>query len=700
MRIWINDFSAMAKPLVDLTRKDVDFVWQDEHDRAMESLKKAIITSPALIPIDYESGRTVFLAVDSSFRGVGWILSQMCEDGQRRPSRFGSIGWNERESRYSQPKVELYGLFRTLRALRMHIIGATDLVVEMDAQYVRGMLSNPDIQPNAAINRWIAAIQLFDFRLVHIPAEKHTGPDGLSRREPVPGEDDSEGDPEEWVDDILSLGLWLDTWNERRARSAGTTKVFQTTESVSTPRDALTFPPPTDKGRALDDELPSILEFLSHNERPNGHTSDELDRLHRRARSFFVHDNRLWRHHAQGRHQLVLVQPQQRLQVTRDAHDKLGHKGFYSTLRALLDRFWWPSLAHDVKWYIKTCHECQIRQTTKVRIPPTVAAPAPLFRKAYVDTMFMPHASGYRYIVQARCSLTAWPEWRALRTETGRTLGAFLFEEILCRWGAVEEIVTDNGTAFVAALSWLEQRFGIRHIRISAYNSRANGIVERQHRTIRESIIKACEGNASKWPSVAPYAFWADRATTRKSTGHSPFYMAHGIEPVLPFDITLATFLVPNLTYKLSTADLIATRTRQLQRREDDLAAIHSNVLKSRFESVRQFERQFENTIRDYNFGPGTFVLVRNSSVESDLGRKSKPRYIGPMVVLRRSQNGSYRLAELDGTVSNLRFAAFRLVPYHTRSRSSIPVTRLVDRDDLACANGDEDTTRADSDDV
>lgn len=71
--------------------------------------------------------------------------------------------------------------------------------------------------------------------------------------------------------------------------------------------------------------------------------------------------------------------------------------------------------------------------------------------------------------------------------------------------------------------------------------------------------------------------------------GHSPFYMAHGIEPVLPLDITLATFLVLNFANPLSTAELIATC--QLQRREDDLAAIHLNVLKSRFESVQQFER-------------------------------------------------------------------------------------------------------------
>ena len=196
--------------------------------------------------------------------------------------------------------------------------------------------------------------------------------------------------------------------------------------------------------------------------------------------------------------------------VAREAHNKLRHKEFYSTLRALLDRFWWPSLTDDVRWYIKCCHECQIRQTTKVRIPPTVTTPAPLFRKVYIDTMFMPHIGGFRYIVQAWCSLTAWPKWHALRTETGHTLGMFLFKEIVCRWGAVEEIVTNNGTAYITALNWLAKHYGIRHIKISVYNSHANGIVKRQHCTIRESIVKVCEGNISKWPVVAPFVFWAD----------------------------------------------------------------------------------------------------------------------------------------------------------------------------------------------
>jgi len=117
---------VIAHPLVDLTgtRKNVEFIWREQHDgchdHAMQELKDTIINSPALIPIDYASC-PVFLAMDSPWRAVGRILSQECEDGQRRSSRFGLIAWNNCESRYSKPKIELYGLSRTFRVLRVHI---------------------------------------------------------------------------------------------------------------------------------------------------------------------------------------------------------------------------------------------------------------------------------------------------------------------------------------------------------------------------------------------------------------------------------------------------------------------------------------------------------------------------------------------------------------------------------------------------
>jgi len=58
-------------------------------------------------------------------------------------------------------------------------------MVEVNAQYIKKMLNKPDLHPNAAMNRWIAAILIFDFELVHVPGTKHKGPDGLSRRRVV-----------------------------------------------------------------------------------------------------------------------------------------------------------------------------------------------------------------------------------------------------------------------------------------------------------------------------------------------------------------------------------------------------------------------------------------------------------------------------------------------------------------------------------
>ncbi|KAI5822489.1 hypothetical protein K523DRAFT_220981, partial [Schizophyllum commune Tattone D] len=54
--------------------------------------------------------------------------------------------------------------------------------VKVDAQYIKGMLNDPDLQPNASVNRWIQGILLFDFTLIHVPAERFKGPDALSRR--------------------------------------------------------------------------------------------------------------------------------------------------------------------------------------------------------------------------------------------------------------------------------------------------------------------------------------------------------------------------------------------------------------------------------------------------------------------------------------------------------------------------------------
>ena len=136
-----------------------------------------------------------------------------------------------------------------------------------------------------------------------------------------------------------------------------------------------------------------------------------------------------------------------------------------------------------------------ILTTYKVHIPPTISTPSTLFTKVYINIMVMPKAQGYQYIIAACDDLSGSAEGRKLKKALARAVSKFIFEELICQYGSIAEIVTGNGSEVKGATSELLQCHGIPQIQISPYNSQANGVVEQGHFTIQEAIIKACDGN-------------------------------------------------------------------------------------------------------------------------------------------------------------------------------------------------------------
>ena len=97
------------------------------------------------------------------------------------PALFKSITFKPHESRYSQAKLKLYSLFCTLKVERHRLYGI-HFHVKVDARSLIEMINKPDLMPSAPGNRWLASIQLFNFEVMHVPAERHKGPDRLSQQ--------------------------------------------------------------------------------------------------------------------------------------------------------------------------------------------------------------------------------------------------------------------------------------------------------------------------------------------------------------------------------------------------------------------------------------------------------------------------------------------------------------------------------------
>ena len=697
-RMFIRNFASRAHHLVKLTRKGTIWEFGEDQLAAMADLKEALINSPALRPIDYTSNASVILSVDTSYIAVGYLLAQCDIDNPklRYYAKFGSITLNEREARFSQPKLELYGLYRTLRAMKIQLIGIRNLVIEVDAAYIKGMLKNPDVSPSASINRWIVSILMFHFTLVHVPGTHH-GPDGLSRRRPQPGdEEEPEDDFEDWIDQVNGFMHFINPSPSHAMLSHGTVTappvscyVISASNVAEEPMDREDPPipysiiPRSELAIAADEKLFAVKSWHATLEWPAGLTKltdSEYKSFLRYCTEFFVaEDGRLWRKDPKGNHKVV-VSEDRRLFLISAAHDDLGHHGFYATNALLMERYWWPQMAHDISWFIRSCHLCQLRKTQHVLIPPTVAMPAPLFSKVYMDTMHLTPSSGYKYIVQGRCSLTHWPEWEMLRTETAKSLAHFILNNIIYRWGTLLEIVTDNGGPFVKAMDYLSKKYHINHIRISGYNSRANGLVERSHFDVRQALFKACDGDQSKWASSAYSVFWAERVTVRRRMGCSPYFATTGTHPLLPFDIAEANYLLPPPESILSTTDLIARRAIALQKRRPHLAELRDKVYGARRKAAFIFEKDHANTIKDYDFKLGNLVLIRNTAIEKALNRKMRARYLGPCIVVAKNRGGAYIIAELDGSLFDRPVAAFRVVPYFARTSIALPpLDTLID---------------------
>ena len=666
VRIWIKDYSRIARPLVDLTRKDRPFSWGPAQEHAFQDLKARVSSAPALRPIDYKSGRPVILSVDTSQYGIGFVLSQINEQGRRVPARYGSLPLPDTATRYGQSKLELYGLFRALKHYALYLVGAPKLTVEVDALCIKGMLNNPDAKISSPMNRWIQGILEYSFKLVHVPGVRHLAPDALSRRRYTEADGPPEQEPldtSEDEDDAATLAPQDHSWDEDEITLAPQEEFPTHGTTVSLIGIAMR--------RDKEQELRDVMHFLKTFKPPATTSVKERQRFLNQASRHYLQRDRLYRRHASGNDQRVLMSEQEREKVLQELHDGYGHRGEWAVWEAIRIRFYWPGMRKYVTNYVRSCHICQLRSTKKMHIPVTVSQPVALFSKVYLDVMKMPEAQGKNWIVACRDDLSGVSEGRALASDKARALASFFIEQIIFRYGTVGEVVTDNGSSLEGEFARIVKKYNIHHIKISPYNSQANGVVERGHFTIREALVKMCGSDISKWPTLLPAALFADRITIRRATGYSPYYLLHGVHPLLPCDLAEATFMVPRFSGQMNDVDLIAARTRQIAKMPEDLARAKKTLAQSRFRSKRNFEKKFGQRLRRTSFKPEELVLIRDNSNEKtvSINRKIKNRYMGPYRIVKETRGKAYVLEELNGNMLRTTVAAFRLIPYVKREQ-------------------------------
>ncbi|XP_063813504.1 uncharacterized protein LOC135052435, partial [Pseudophryne corroboree] len=179
-RRFVPDFSSVAKPMTDLTKKKLPKIvdWTTACELAFQSLKTALVQAPVLMAPDYSKNFVV--QTDASQYGLGAVLSQEGPDGQEHPVAYLSRKLLPREVGYATIEKECLAIVWAVKKLQPYLYGRHFTVVT-DHNPLRWLQHTTG--ENGRLLRWSLALQVYDFHIIHKQGKAHSNADGLSRQE-------------------------------------------------------------------------------------------------------------------------------------------------------------------------------------------------------------------------------------------------------------------------------------------------------------------------------------------------------------------------------------------------------------------------------------------------------------------------------------------------------------------------------------
>ncbi|XP_060212056.1 uncharacterized protein LOC132639634 [Lycium barbarum] len=131
----------------------------------------------------------------------------------------------------------------------------------------------------------------------------------------------------------------------------------------------------------------------------------------------------------------------------------------------------------------------------------------------------------HNFILVAIDYFTKWVEATSYTSVTKKVVANFVCNNITCRFGILEMIITDNGANLNSHLmKEMCAQFRITHRNSIAYRPQMNGAVEAANTNIKKILIKMID-NYKGWHEQLPYALLGYRTTARTSTGATPYLL-------------------------------------------------------------------------------------------------------------------------------------------------------------------------------
>ena len=456
-------------------------VWNDSARKAFSEIKQALINATELS--HPKLGALMHLFTDSSEIAAGASLHQEI-DGHMAPLGFFSRKFNSSQKKYSAFSRELMAAKWAIKHFEYYL-KFQEFVLHVDNIGIVTAAKKKDITHLSPVDyRSLYFILENTMDIRHVKGSENSGADCLSR---------------------IRVNL---------VRNSDNT-VFPQVTSVS-------------------------LEEIADKQSP-----DFIERVKGLGRSLQVvgkkvpGSNKIVYVDISGPRYRPLVPDDLRFRVFSSVHS-LAHTGFKRTLKLIQDRYVWISMRSDIKDLVAACVPCGLVKTFRITKAPLAKYPIATDRWGVIHMdcvgplIECNHLGrSYKYLVTMICRFTKYLECIPTENIEAKTVISAFLSGFVSRYGPPMELITDRGSNFTSKLfEEMTLRLGITHNFCTAMHPSANGMIERQHRDIKNSLKSYLDRES--WMEFLPFVLLGLRSAPNLFTNYSMSEQAFGFTPRLP----------------------------------------------------------------------------------------------------------------------------------------------------------------------
>jgi hypothetical protein len=542
-RDFIENFSHIATPLTQLTKKQAAFTWNKEHEEAFQRLKELFISAPILAHWDPDKDTVV--ECDCSGYALGAVLSQIDKKKRLRPVAYLSRKLKPEECNYPIHDKELLAVIESVKHWRgeLRSLGKPFKILT-DHKNLRYFMTTQSLSERQA--RWASLLTEYNFQLEFRAGKLAQRPDALSRRE-----QDMPKNKNEKLE-MRTTQLLKDEWLPTEAQRQKDATAIQ---AVIAPIDMRPIREQEDVPIATGDtifESPELQLLWNR-----AITEDEsYQRIHQavanKDRAFppelkltvQLPECKIDTNGAVTRRDVLWVPDWEplRTKLVQDTHDShiTGHPGRDSTLAILQRSYFWPDQSKTVRQFMRNCDVCgrtKVWRDRKKGLLKPLPIPERFHSELSIDFMTdLPSEEGspeFMMVITDRLL-------KSVTLEAMHTMKAEACAErfLQCHYrfhGFPKAITSDRGSNWtgrfwkkLCELTNIEQRLS------TAFHPQTDGATERMNQEVLAYLRAFVTYSQLDWVLLLPTAMLALNNRNSSVLGASPFFLTHGyhVEPV------------------------------------------------------------------------------------------------------------------------------------------------------------------------